>query len=161
MPFVPGEIVEEEQAFARFEGGCILCTTIEAELSEGHRVVLADDRIVVVAPFWSGSPFELLAIPAPTRLTCRVRRPPTSPASAGHCATPSPPCPQRLGDVAYNLVFHTAPHHHSGVLPLARPHLAEAGHDGRLRAGHGGASSTSCRPSWPPRSCRRAVAVHP
>ena len=56
MPFVPGEIVEEEKAFARFEGGCILCTTIEAELAEGHRVVLADDRAVVVAPFWSGTP---------------------------------------------------------------------------------------------------------
>src|SRR6185436_18841409 len=64
MPFVPGEMVEEEKAFARFEGGCILCATIEAELSEGHRVVLADDRSVVVAPFWSGTPYELLVIPS-------------------------------------------------------------------------------------------------
>ena len=34
MPFVPGEILDEERAFARFEGGCILCATVEAELAD-------------------------------------------------------------------------------------------------------------------------------
>ena len=41
-----------------------------------------------------------------------------------------------LGDVAYNLGFHTAPHEHSGPVPLARPPVAEPGHVGRVRAGH-------------------------
>jgi UDPglucose--hexose-1-phosphate uridylyltransferase len=35
LPFVPGEILDEERAFARFDGGCILCTTVEAELVDG------------------------------------------------------------------------------------------------------------------------------
>ena len=37
MPFVPGEIVDEERAFARFDGGCILCVTAEAELADGSQ----------------------------------------------------------------------------------------------------------------------------
>ena len=81
------------------------------------------------APFWSGTPYELLVIPrtheahlqgsAPGRP--RRRRP-------RHPRRARPRSRDLLGDVAYNLVFHTAPHHHGGVVPLARPHLAEAGH---------------------------------
>ena len=41
-----------------------------------------------------------------------------------------------IGDVAYNLGFHTAPHEHSGRVPLARPPVAEPRHPGRVRAGH-------------------------
>ena len=43
MPFVPGEILDEERAFGRFHGGCILCATVESELADGSRVVVADD----------------------------------------------------------------------------------------------------------------------
>ena len=35
MPFVPGEIADEEPASRRFEGGCLLCTTVEAEVEAG------------------------------------------------------------------------------------------------------------------------------
>ena len=63
LPFVPGEILDEERAFARFDGGCVICTTIEAELAAEDRVVFADDDVVCVAPFWSGAPFELLLMP--------------------------------------------------------------------------------------------------
>ena len=63
MPFVPGEIADEERAFARFEGGCILCVTAEAELADGVRVVVANDDVVVLCPFWSGTPYEMLVIP--------------------------------------------------------------------------------------------------
>ena len=39
LPFVPGELLDEQRAFTRFEGGCILCATVEAELVDGKRVV--------------------------------------------------------------------------------------------------------------------------
>src|SRR5262245_50239817 len=52
LPFVPGEILDEERAFARFAGGCVICTTAEAELADAERVVFADDDVVCVAPFW-------------------------------------------------------------------------------------------------------------
>jgi UDPglucose--hexose-1-phosphate uridylyltransferase len=63
LPFVPGEILEEQRAFTRFEGGCILCATVEAELVDGKRVVFATDDVVCVSPFWAGTPYELLIIP--------------------------------------------------------------------------------------------------
>ena len=115
MPFVPGEIVEEEKAFARFEGGCILCATIEAELSEGHRVVLADDRTVVVAPFWSGTPYELLVIPQAHEAHLQGSAPADLAGFGRIVRDTLSTLAARLGDVSYNLVFHTAPHHHSGV----------------------------------------------
>src|SRR6185436_4982267 len=63
LPFVPGEILEEERAFARFESACILCATVEAELIDGKRVVFATEDVLCVCPFWAGTPYELLIIP--------------------------------------------------------------------------------------------------
>ena len=63
LPFVPTEILDEERAFARFAGGCVICTTIDAEELSGERVVFADADVVCVAPFWSGAPYELLLMP--------------------------------------------------------------------------------------------------
>src|SRR3546814_2750096 len=63
IPFVPGEIVDEEAGFRRFESSCLLCTTVEAEEKVGHRVVIDDERAVVVCPYWSGAPYEMLVIP--------------------------------------------------------------------------------------------------
>jgi UDPglucose--hexose-1-phosphate uridylyltransferase len=115
LPFVPGEIIDEERAFARFDGGCILCTTAEAELAVGTRVVLQTDDAVVVCPYWSSSPYELLIIPR-----THTRHIPNADDAAlfgvgralrdalGRLET-------TLGDVAYNMVFHTAPHHHQGA----------------------------------------------
>ena len=44
LPFVPGELLEEQRAFSRFEGGCILCATLEAELGENERVRVRQRR---------------------------------------------------------------------------------------------------------------------
>ncbi|MGI8794413.1 MAG: galactose-1-phosphate uridylyltransferase, partial [Acidimicrobiales bacterium] len=63
MPFVPGEIIDEQAGFARFAGACLLCTTLEAEEEARHRLVYADERVVVVAPYWSGTPYEMLVVP--------------------------------------------------------------------------------------------------
>jgi UDPglucose--hexose-1-phosphate uridylyltransferase len=112
MPFVPGEIIEEERAFGRFDGGCILCTTVEAELNDRSRVIYEDDNVIIVCPFWSGCPFEMLVIPR---------------SHVGHLDDSDPDhltsigigikqsladLEKLLGDVSYNLVFHSAPHQH-------------------------------------------------
>ena len=114
LPFVPGEILEEERAFERFKGGCIVCTTAEAE-DNGERHVLDNEHAVVICPFWSSSPFELLIMPkahhqhlfdssdaALTGVGIAIRD------ALAHLV-------KVLGDIAFNLVFHTAPSHHSGV----------------------------------------------
>jgi UDPglucose--hexose-1-phosphate uridylyltransferase len=114
LPFVPGEILEEERAFERFKGGCIVCTTTEAE-SNNERFVLENDHAMVICPFWSSSPYELLIMPkdhqqhltdssddALTGVGLAVRD------SLKHLVA-------TLGDIAFNLVFHTAPSHHEGT----------------------------------------------
>jgi UDPglucose--hexose-1-phosphate uridylyltransferase len=114
IPFVPGEIVEEEAGFRRFEGGCVLCTTVEAELAAAHRVVTEDERVVVLCPFWSGAPYEMLVIPR-THEGHLENAAPADVVAAGRALRDALQLLRmRLGEVAYNLVFHTAPHHHEG-----------------------------------------------
>jgi UDPglucose--hexose-1-phosphate uridylyltransferase len=114
MPFVPGEIVEEERAFSRFDGGCILCATIEAEVTDGSRVVVEDERVVAICPFWSGTPYELLVIPRHHEAHLQDSNDDDLAAVGRGLRDVLALVEKRLGDVAYNLVFHTAPHHHSG-----------------------------------------------
>jgi UDPglucose--hexose-1-phosphate uridylyltransferase len=115
LPFVPGEIQNEQEGFDRFSGACLLCTTIEAELDANARVVYADDDVVVVCPYWSGTPFEMLAMPrhhgahlhgaemnSLTGVGVGLRHGLASLRAA-------------LGDVAYNIVFHSAPYRASGT----------------------------------------------
>jgi len=114
LPFVPGEILDEERAFARFAGGCVLCTTVEAELAADQRVLFANDDVAVVCPYWSGAPFELLIVP-------RDHEPHLQDASEVSLAAVGIALRDALahldaaiGDVAFNLGFHTAPHQHTG-----------------------------------------------
>jgi UDPglucose--hexose-1-phosphate uridylyltransferase len=115
LPFVPGEILDEERAFARFEGGCILCTTVEAELVDGARVVFANDEVACISPFWAGSPYELLIIPRHHDLHLPDAGDDTLSAMGRAIRDALIHLTSALGDVSYNLVFHTAPHHHEGV----------------------------------------------
>jgi UDPglucose--hexose-1-phosphate uridylyltransferase len=112
MPFVPGELTEERAAFLRFGGSCLLCTTVEAELSGGYRVVVDTPKVLVVTPFWSGSPFEMLVIPK-NHDTELHRTHPSDLVAVGHALRDAlarlRAC---VGDAAYNVVFHTAAHHH-------------------------------------------------
>jgi len=114
LPFVPGEILEEERAFERFKGGCILCATIDAERVDNKRIVLESEHVVAVAPYWSGSPYELLIIPEShdAHLTDSTDDVLTAIGIAIRDAIRM--LNNTLGDVAYNLVFHTAPSHHAG-----------------------------------------------
>lgn len=115
LPFVPGEILEEQRAFSRFDGGCILCATVEAELVDGKRVLFANDQVMCVSPFWAGTPYELLLIPRDhdlhlTDSSEAILR------AMGIAVRDSLLALRELhGDVAYNLVFHTAPHHYNGA----------------------------------------------
>lgn len=110
MSFVPRELAEEQARFARFAGSCLLCTTVDAEESEGHRVIFADDRAVVVCPFWSATPYEMLVIPRGH--SPHLHRSPTDDlVSIGRALKV---ClwqlREQVGDVAYNIVFHSAPY---------------------------------------------------
>lgn len=114
LPFVPGEILDEERAFARFAGGCVICTTIEAELAAQDRVVFADDDVVCIAPFWSGAPFELLIMPRRHEGHLQDADAGSLDAVGRGIRDALKHLKASLGDLSYNLGFHTAPHEHSG-----------------------------------------------
>jgi UDPglucose--hexose-1-phosphate uridylyltransferase len=114
VPFVPKELAEEEAGFERFVGGCLMCTTLEAEVEAGHRVVFEDDLAVVVAPFWSGTPYELLAIPRSHEGHLTDAKPKDLVAMGRALQSVLARVRSLLDDVAYNLVFHAAPHRHDG-----------------------------------------------
>lgn len=115
LPFVPGEILEEQRAFSRFEGGCILCATIEAELVDGKRVLFSTDDVVCVSPYWAGAPYELLIIPRSHDLHLTDSSDETLQAMGVAVRDSLLALREIHGDVAYNLVFHTAPHHYTGA----------------------------------------------
>lgn len=114
LPFVPGEILEEERAFERFKGGCIVCATCEAE-SGSERMVLGNEHALVVCPFWSSSPYELLIMPR--NHDCHLTdSDPDALTGVGLAVRDALRLLNGvLGDIAYNLVFHTAPAHHAGA----------------------------------------------
>lgn len=111
MPFVPGELAEELAGFTRFGEACLLCTTIEAEVAAEHRLVHEDDRVVVVTPFWSGSPYELLVLPRHHDAYLTLADPRDLAAVGRALRDVLVRLRRAVGDVAYNVVFHTAPHH--------------------------------------------------
>jgi UDPglucose--hexose-1-phosphate uridylyltransferase len=114
IPFVPGEIAEEEAGFRRFEGSCLLCTVTEAELQSSHRVVIDTERTVVVCPYWSGAPYEMLVLPRHHDVHLEDASPADVVAVGRAIRDALVLLRSHVGDAAYNLVFHTAPHHHQG-----------------------------------------------
>ncbi|MGH9076264.1 MAG: galactose-1-phosphate uridylyltransferase [Acidimicrobiales bacterium] len=126
MPFVPGETANELAGFARFQGNCLLCAVTDAEEQTNHRVIYADDDVSVICPFWSGSPYEMLVIPrrhGPHLFRAR----PSDLSGVGRAVQRGlSALTTRLGDIAYNVMFHSAPfrvsgdyHWHVHVLPKA------------------------------------------
>lgn len=114
LPFVPTEVLDEERAFARFAGNSLLETMIEAELVAEDRIVIANDDAVVLCPFASGVPYEMLIAPRDQAAHLQDASE-QSLAAVGIALRDAVAYLNRaLGDVAYNLGIHTAPHQHSG-----------------------------------------------
>ncbi|MGH9303349.1 MAG: galactose-1-phosphate uridylyltransferase [Acidimicrobiales bacterium] len=115
IPFVPRELAEEQAGFARFAGGCLLCTAQASEERVGYRVVEATEDAVTFCPFWSGIPYEVLVVPR--EHGAHLHRSPTSRIVAIGKSVRSAlqALSERLGDIAYNIVFHSAPYRASGV----------------------------------------------
>jgi UDPglucose--hexose-1-phosphate uridylyltransferase len=110
MSFVPRELAEEQAGFARFAGRCLLCTTVDAEEDCGYRVVYSDERVLVICPFWSGTPFEMLVIPRTHGPHLHRATPGDLVAVGRSLRSAIGQLRDHLGDIAYNLVFHSAPY---------------------------------------------------
>ena len=126
MSFVPRELAEEQARFARFTARCLLCTTIEAEESVNQRVIYKDDNVVVVCPYWSSVPFEMLVLPREHGPHLHTADDQVVDAVGQALRHSLKALVGTIGDVAYNLVFHSAPyrmgepfHWHVHVVPKA------------------------------------------
>jgi UDPglucose--hexose-1-phosphate uridylyltransferase len=115
IPFVPGEIHEEMAGFARFEGGNLLVTTFEAEVSVGHRVVYADDDVAVLCPFWSGAAYEMLILPTSLQPHLLESSDDMVAAVGKAIRLSLVALRKQLGDVPYNMVVHSAPYRSSAT----------------------------------------------
>jgi UDPglucose--hexose-1-phosphate uridylyltransferase len=114
LPFVPSEVLDEERAFARFAGGSLLVTTVEAELAAEHRIVIANDDVVVMCPFASGVPYEMIIVPREQHAHLPNSSDESLRAVGIALRDSIAHLHKALGDVAYNLGVHTAPHQHTG-----------------------------------------------
>jgi UDPglucose--hexose-1-phosphate uridylyltransferase len=124
MPFIPGEAANELAGFARFQGNCLLCAVIDAEEDTGHRMVYADDRVAIICPFWSGTPYEMLIIPHNHHTHLHDADGEDLRAIGISVRRALAALRSKIGDVAYNLMFHSAPfrleadfHWHVHVVP--------------------------------------------
>jgi UDPglucose--hexose-1-phosphate uridylyltransferase len=124
IPFVPRELVDEQGSFTRFAGGCLLCTATASEERVGYRVVDSTAHAITLAPFWSGTPYEMLVV-ARGHEAHLHRATEANLFGVGIAVRNALAALRtRLGDVAYNVVFHSAPyratapyHWHVHVLP--------------------------------------------
>jgi UDPglucose--hexose-1-phosphate uridylyltransferase len=63
---IPTEVRAEQAgllAYRAEHGTCLLCAYVDHELADRTRVVRADERVVVLVPFWATWPFETLVLP--------------------------------------------------------------------------------------------------
>ena len=70
--------------------------------------------MLLVCPFWSASPYEMLVLPR-QHAEHLTDASPKDLVSVGRSIRDALATLRRvMGQVSYNLVFHTAPHHHPG-----------------------------------------------
>ncbi len=114
-PFVSRVVADEAIAFAdHAHGDCLLCTTIDEERSEGHRLVDDSGNAVVLSPYWAGSPYELLVLPTTHRSAVTDSDPPDVVAVGRAVRDGLRRVRALVGDVPYNLILHTTPRGHAG-----------------------------------------------
>ena len=115
IPFVPGEVADEESGFRRFGATCALCSLIEAETDAAHRIVHEDDSTMVICPFWSGVPYEMLVIPKAHEGHLPDATDATLAGVGLAVRDALGALRSSVGDIAYNLVVHTLPHAHDSL----------------------------------------------
>ena len=129
IPFVPRELVDEQGSFSRFHGGCLICTAAASEERVGYRLVEVTDQVVTIAPFWSGTPYEMLVVPRSHEAQLQLSPPDTLVGFGTAVRDALAALDKTAGGPAYNLIFHSAPyrstapfHWHAHILPKLTTH---------------------------------------
>ncbi|HYF45509.1 MAG TPA: galactose-1-phosphate uridylyltransferase, partial [Acidimicrobiales bacterium] len=113
-PFVSRVVADEATAFDQHDGACLLCTMVDEERGERHRLVDDADDALVLSPYWAGSPYELLVLPTAHQGAVEASAP-ADVVAVGRAVRDGLRRVRRLlGDVPYNLILHSRPHAHEG-----------------------------------------------
>ncbi len=112
ISFVPRDLAEEQGQFSRFVAGCVLCVALDAESASGRRTILDTPHALVVAPYWSSVPYEMLLLPRShgTHVHHEDQDVLTGVGLAIRDALAA--LKRTVGNVAYNVVLHSAPYNH-------------------------------------------------
>jgi UDPglucose--hexose-1-phosphate uridylyltransferase len=62
VPTEPAKELHSTSAFRDEHGTCLLCDYVALELSAGERVILENDHLVVLVPFWAVWPYETMVL---------------------------------------------------------------------------------------------------
>ncbi len=101
--------LEVARAHHQLKERCLFCDTLDFELASGERIVHADEHFVVVAPYASRFPFELLLLPRVhshhfAKMDGKLR------VAFARCLKDTlARLKVALADPPYNFVLHTAP----------------------------------------------------
>ncbi|NNN20269.1 MAG: galactose-1-phosphate uridylyltransferase [Acidimicrobiaceae bacterium] len=112
--FVPREITDELAGFSRFLGGCVLCSTLEGELGIADRIILEDSQTATISPFWASQPYEMLIVPKMHNEHLHKASATELDSIAVSIKLAIGSLKSHLGDIAYNLVFHSSPYREQG-----------------------------------------------
>jgi len=111
-PVTPLQVAEElESSRAHFEktGRCLFCQVLEHEISDGRRILAADDAFVAFAPYASRFPYEVHLYPRKHSHSFAQESDETVARLASALGGALRRLRGVLGDPPYNFVFHTAP----------------------------------------------------
>ena len=95
LPFVPAAIARERERFGAYAtrtmGGNLLGDLVQEEVRLRDRIVAIDDEAVLMAPYASRLPFQLMLVAAAPAGALRGRRPDRRRAAARRAAAAAPP----------------------------------------------------------------------
>ncbi|WP_419176588.1 UDP-glucose--hexose-1-phosphate uridylyltransferase [Desulfosediminicola sp.] len=63
IPTLPAAEDCQQRNYLREKGKCLLCSYLERELTEGERILFANDSFVALVPYWAVWPFETMILP--------------------------------------------------------------------------------------------------
>lgn len=125
MPSIP-PAVELELSRSRHyhdaHGRCLLCDVVRREREVGERIVADDGDFVVIAPYASRSPFELMLLPAEHGLDFATLGPAEIERMAAVLGRTMRMLDRALHDPPYNYYLHTLPPGSSGDAHQASYH---------------------------------------
>jgi UDPglucose--hexose-1-phosphate uridylyltransferase len=87
-----------------------LCATVELEKTIDERVVVEEEEATVISPFWAQSAFEMLIVPKSHGPHLHISSPYELKSTGIAIKKALNKLRNQVGDVAYNLVFHSSPY---------------------------------------------------